>query len=58
MVPADHEILNVAESGDAVALFWEYRKPGEPVKIAQLFKYRGELISDILLIFDTGEADL
>jgi len=49
-----YEILDMAETDDSVAVFWEYRKPGKPVTIAQLFRIRGERISDILLVFDTG----
>jgi len=49
-----YEILGMTEADDSVAVFWEYRKPGKPMTIAQLFKFRGGKISDILLVFDTG----
>jgi len=53
-VACGYEILGVAEDGDSVAVFWEYRKPGKPMTIAQLFKIWDETISDILLVFDAG----
>jgi len=47
-----YDIISITESDDAIAVFYEYSKPGQTVLIAQLFKISDEKINEILLAFD------
>lgn len=46
------EVLSVTESGDSVAVFYNYRKPDRIMTIAQWFKIQSGQIEDVLLVFD------
>ncbi len=45
-------ILSITENEDSVAIFYEYQKPQNAIKNAQLFKFKEHKIGEILLIFD------
>ena len=49
---ADYTVLSVTESRDSVSIFWDYEKTDSAMTIAQLFRFKGEKISEILLVFD------
>jgi hypothetical protein len=49
-------VLSVTEGGDAVAVFYEYRKPKETLVIAQLVRIRQQRISEVLVVFDAGNT--
>ena len=51
-VKAAFKVLSITENEDSVAVFYEYQKSQGSIKIAQLFKFKGQKIRDILLIFD------
>ena len=54
--PCRVRVLSVTETGDTVAVFYEYEKPGRTLTIAQLFRFSGQRISDIRLVFDGRES--
>ena len=45
-------VVSVTEGGDSVSVYYEYVKTAGTLMIAQLFRYRDNLISEILLVFD------
>ncbi len=51
----DVRLLSVSEADDQVSIFYEYRRSGGAVTVAQLFKFKHEKISEILLVFDGRE---
>ena len=51
-VQCGYRLLSVTEDADSVSVFYEYEKPESTVTIAQLFRFRAQLISEILLVFD------
>ena len=51
---ARFEPIEVFASGDAVAVFYAYIKPHARNTIAQLFRFRGGKIAEILLVFDSA----
>lgn len=53
-VTCAYRVMSAVEDDDAVAVFWEYRKPGAPLVIAQLFKTRDSAIHDIVIVFDSA----
>lgn len=50
---SNYKLLSITDSDDEVALFYDYIKPHQRVRIAQCFRFRRQQISEILLIFDT-----
>lgn len=51
-----YRLPSVTESDDSVAVFYEYRKSEGAVTIAQLFRFKAQKISEILLVFDGREV--
>ena len=47
-----YRLLSVTESGDSVSIYWDYQKSIGAITIAQLFKFKNQKISEILLVFD------
>lgn len=45
-------VLSVTESEDSLSIYWVYEKSDGDLTIAQLFKFRDQKISEILLVFD------
>lgn len=45
-------LLSVTESNDSVSIFYEYERSEGSMTIAQLFKFKDQKISEILLVFD------
>jgi hypothetical protein len=45
-------VISISEDGDSVSVFYDYEKSDSSVTIAQLFKFRNQKISEILLVFD------
>lgn len=48
-------VLSVTENGDSVSVYYDYEKCDKTITIAQLFKFRNQKISEILLVFDGRE---
>ena len=53
-----HRVLSVTESEDEVSVYYELKRPGETVTIAQLFRLRDQLIVGMLLVFAVEQAEL
>ena len=53
--PSGVRVLSVTENDDAVAVFYDYEKSDQTVVIAQLFRFRDQIISEIRLVFDGRE---
>ena len=61
--PCEFTVINIFEGdgekdggdGGEVALFWEYQKPEFTLLMAQLCRFSGGRISEILLVFDSGK---
>ena len=49
-------VLSLAENGDDVCVFYDYEKSGKPMTVAQLCKFKGPKISEIILVFDSKGA--
>jgi hypothetical protein len=47
-----YKVLSVTESEDSVAVFYEYQKTKQTVKLAQLFRITKQQIDDVVLVFD------
>ena len=47
-------VLSITESGDDVCVFYDYEKAGQTITVAQLCRFKGDLIGEILLVFDSG----
>ncbi len=47
-----YQILSVTENEDSVSVYYDYDKPGGAMTIAQLFKFRDRIISELTLVFD------
>ena len=47
-----YRVLSVTESTGSVSIFWDYEKADGDLTIAQLFRFKGKEISEILLVFD------
>lgn len=50
--PAGYRLLHLTESEHGVALIYEYQKDEGAITIAQLCKFAGGEISEMLLVFD------
>jgi hypothetical protein len=48
-------IIKIFADDEAVCLFYEYFKPQGSTIIAQLYKFRGNQIAEILLVFDGSQ---
>lgn len=48
------KVLSLTESGDDVCVFYDYEKAGQSITVAQLCRFNGDRIGEILLVFDTG----
>ena len=48
-----YEVLSVTESDDGVAVFYDYGKADGALTIAQLFRFKDNLIVEMRLVFDT-----
>lgn len=48
-----YELIQIAETGDNVLVFYNYRKAEESIVIGQLFGFQEGKISEILLVFDS-----
>ena len=47
-----YRVLSVTESGDSVSIYYDYEKSDGAITIAQLFKFKNQKISEVLLVFD------
>lgn len=47
-------VVSVTEGEGSVSIYYDYEKSGMPLAIAQLFRFRNDRISEILLVFDTA----
>lgn len=47
-----YRIISLAESGDDVCVFYDYEKRDKPIMVAQLCRFKGKKIGEILLVFD------
>jgi ketosteroid isomerase-like protein len=52
----DHRVLSLAESGDDVCVFYDYEKSDQSITVAQLCRFKGRKIGEILLVFDARGA--
>lgn len=50
---SDYRILSITENEEDVSIYYEYGKEGGFLTIAQLFRFEGDKISEILLVFDS-----
>ena len=48
----EYKVLSITENEDSIAVFYDYEKPDQVVRIAQLFKIRDQRIREVLLVFD------
>ena len=48
-----YKILSVTENSEEVSIYYDYGKETGYLTIAQLFKFKGNRISEILLVFDS-----
>jgi len=48
-----YHILSVTENTNRVSVYYRYEKTSGAIIIAQLFTFKGQYISEILLVFDT-----
>lgn len=48
----EFQVVSITDTKDTVVVFYVYNKESGDITIAQLFCFRGELISEILLVFD------
>jgi ketosteroid isomerase-like protein len=48
-----YRVLSVTESGDSVSIFYDHETSDRAITIAQWFRFRGEKISEMRLVFDT-----
>lgn len=46
------EIVSITENPHAVVIVYDYLKNQQPLRIAQLFRFKNGLIAEILLVFD------
>ncbi|NIM63852.1 MAG: DUF4440 domain-containing protein [Acidobacteria bacterium] len=53
--PSGLRVLSVTENDDSVAVFYEYEKRDGALAVAQLFRFRGEQIRELRVVFDSGE---
>ncbi len=51
-VKCGYRVLSLAESGDDVCVFYDYEKGDRSITVAQLCKFKGREIGEILLVFD------
>jgi hypothetical protein len=51
-VRSGFEILSITEGVDSLAVFYDYVKPEGVIRIAQLFRFKNQRISETLLVFD------
>ena len=49
-------VLSLTEDSNTVAIFDDYEKSTATLTIAQLFKFRNERISEMVLVFDGRES--
>ena len=47
-----YRVLSVTESENSVSIYYNYEKSGGAITIAQLFKFKNQKISEVLLVFD------
>ncbi len=45
-------VLSVTENGDNVPISYDYGKSGGALTVAQLFTFKNQKISEVLLVFD------
>lgn len=50
--PSECRLISVTEGGDRVSVYYDYQKSDATITIAQLFTFRDQKISEILLVFD------
>jgi hypothetical protein len=50
--PSGLRVLSVTENDDSVAVFYEYEKRDGTLTVAQLFRFRDDVIYEIRLVFD------
>jgi hypothetical protein len=51
-----YRVLSLTENEDSIAVFYDYEKSAMTLTIAQLFRFRGQQIKDILIVFDGRES--
>lgn len=51
----EYKILHAFENGQTVNLIYQFSKPNISTPMSQLFKVRDGKITEVLLIFDTGQ---
>ncbi len=47
-----YRVFSVMEGGDSVSIYYDYEKSDGAITIAQLFTFKKQKISEILLVFD------
>lgn len=50
--PTPFRILSLIADAEQVAIFYEYLKADHPITIAQLFRFAGSKIGEIMVVFD------
>ncbi len=50
--PSGYRLISVTDSGDSVSVYYDYEQRDATITIAQLFTFRDQKISEILLVFD------
>lgn len=48
-----YRVLSITENEEEVSIYYEYGKANGSLTIAQLFRFEGNKISEILLVFDS-----
>ena len=51
-----YRILSIVEGGDDVCVFYDYEKDEGRMTVAQLCRFNGDQIGEILLVFDSAKA--
>ncbi len=52
----DYNVLSVTSEDDTVVVIWDYEKEETTLTISQLFRFVDNLISEIRLVFDSGQS--
>ena len=50
-----YRLLSVTDSSESVSIFYEYVKTDGIITVAQLFRFKDQKISEMLLVFDSRE---
>ncbi len=50
-----YQVLSVTENQESVSIYYDYEKVAGAITIAQLFRFRDQKITELLLVFDARE---